>query len=352
MNSFIRISGGVAWVVALLVMAGCQATHGARDGPSAINIETEWGKPWLAYLRRQPYPKMLVQVDCVEGAELTNSEVEAIKDFLASHVDKPGGIEMRVGKPVPLAVARAVSAEQLAAMKATEQADTLPADTAFMHLLFVDKSRMKGFPAWDRWTKSHAEIQPFTGTAYIDVSDLDLLTRRTVRQTAEHEIGHLLGLVSRRALNNGGHCDSANCLMTPSFSLHWASLFPRSLCHKCEADLRVDRESAEACNTRFWGPFVLRMEKGYYVATLPSLTVLGIGEPDARKLPEAIKTARELLDTDKSENESGFYIESGVDAPQFAAAIESAGRDRQEMVRRIAKLWKQRRGMPLLFEAN
>jgi hypothetical protein len=329
----------------LLAMGGCQATQNASDGSSAINIEAEWGKPWLAYLRRQPYQKMVVQVDCVEGAEVTNGEVKAIKDFLATHVDKPGGIEMRVGKPVPLAMARAVSAEQLAAIKATEQADALPADAAFMHLLFVDKSRMKGLPAWERWAKSHTEVWPFTGTAFIDVSNVDVWTRRTVRQTAEHEIGHLLGLVSRRALNNGGHCDSPNCLMKPSFSMHWAVLFPRSLCQKCEADLRMDRESMEACNMRFWGPFVVRMEKGYYVAMLPSVTALGIGEPDAGKLPEVVKRAWKLLGTDKSGKGSdlGFYIDDVVDTQQFAAAIELAGQDRQEMVRTIAKLWIQRR---------
>jgi len=303
-----------------------------------------WWRPWLAYLRREPYPALRVRIDYVEGAKPTAVEIDALKEFLADHVDKPAGIAVQFGEPIALAAARASTPQRVATLAALNDTEASTGDAAYMHLLFFEGDRMGASPGWKR--EPHVDLLPYPALAYINLNEFPRWARSPMPSMVEHEVGHMLGLVSRRALHNGGHCDSPRCLMLRELVAHWSRLFTGAtltdqskLCDRCESDLRVDRTGPDACTTRFLGSIALRLEDGYFVASLPCAVALAVGRPDASFGQRFARLMRAQLDrgSQATEGTYKFFMRSeDVSDAEALAALGRAAHDPSESVRRIA----------------
>ena len=55
------------------------------------------------YLRSMPYDSLYVEIDWVEGCEPNTDTIEEMQRFLSHYCEKPGGIQVVVGRPIPKA---------------------------------------------------------------------------------------------------------------------------------------------------------------------------------------------------------------------------------------------------------
>ncbi|MEN6334849.1 MAG: hypothetical protein ABFE01_11355, partial [Phycisphaerales bacterium] len=120
-----------------------------------------------------------------------------------------------------------------------------------------------------------------------------------------HETGHVLGLAHSKGHSNGTHCRNRGCLMrayeeieSELFKLLAAPLGvrPRSnLCKDCLRDLESLKGMEADPDLSFAGPFLVRREDGYCVASLPTCEFCEILGPsglptfDHRKALDNIK---------------------------------------------------------------
>ena len=334
------------------VLPGAATTLPAVAGPGAATTQgsdqlpllSRWWRPWLVYLRNDPCPSLRVRIDYVAGCAPTQEEIQSAKDFLAAHVDKPGGISVETGPPIAIEAAARQSPESLALLTSIRRSETYAASAAYIHLLFFDSQQTGLSPLWTN--HPHVDFLPYPATAYIDLATVRGWARKALPQVIEHELGHILGLVSRRTLHNGGHCDRANCLMAAGLQLHWFRALRGEkqitdqvkLCDQCEADLIADRTGDGQCNTRCFGPIVVRLEDGYFVASLPTVVVLCIGSPDqafARSLAGQIE---KLLSSNSAWHGVGLCAvkDENADGPSVASALDRASRDPYDVVRELA----------------
>ena len=70
--------------LAFVIISGC--------GTKAI-LPT-YMQPELLYLKEEPYKKLYVEVDIVEGTEVPDAWLDTLKEFLSTHCSKPDGIEI------------------------------------------------------------------------------------------------------------------------------------------------------------------------------------------------------------------------------------------------------------------
>ena len=326
----------------LLALPSCQSSHPEGND---LHEMSEWSKPWLAYLRRDPYPALKVQIDSVEGSQPTTAEIQSLKDFLTAHVDKPAGITIDLRPPIPLGTARTYFPKSLAQYTSLHPEPSFNSTSAYMHLLFFNGSQMKNASDWNQ--NPHVNFVPYSAAAYINISGLAGPARSALPRVIQHELGHMLGLVSRRANDNGGHCENPHCLMRPDIAIHVSRVLlgikpaydEYPLCPECEADLVADRDSSDPCNTRFLGPIAIRQEEGYFVASLPAAIAVMPGKPGDDFAPRFIAVVEEQLTHRKLAADDFFrvYIRpKSLDRPSALAAFTRASKDPYEPVRASA----------------
>ena len=114
----------------------------------------------------------------------------------------------------------------------------------------------------------------------------------------DHEAGHLLGLAQNESHGLNFHCTNRLCLMRPQLMIDLPrALFSAqktlqtNLCASCQRDLSEWRTGAPATNVFFVGPVLMRVEDGYYVASLPSELKLVSGDPAKFDVAEFLKGA-------------------------------------------------------------
>jgi hypothetical protein len=231
--------------------------------------------PELLFLTPQPYSKLHVEVDAVEGAEPSAGIIQALEKFLNRYCDKPDGIEMARHKSIPRAEARGVPEEVLT----WRYMDGLPAGsdkaaTAYLYVLFFD-SRLSGTATSDEG------VEPYTTPRYpcaifIDAAYWGSNFHRFVPRIVCHEAGHLLGLVKNTRHGDGAHCRNTSCLMFPTHS-ETRALASRAyreafdLCPACRADIDLMKERSSDPKLSFNGPALVRTERFYRVIQLPNI---------------------------------------------------------------------------------
>ena len=83
----------IAVVASAWMVSGC--------GPKSGKLPT-YMQPELLYLNDQPYSRLYVEVDSVEGVEVPEQLLDDLRAFLSKHCSKPDGIEIVRDKPIPL----------------------------------------------------------------------------------------------------------------------------------------------------------------------------------------------------------------------------------------------------------
>jgi len=251
-----------------LVVAGCGDPEGLKRFNSPLPI---WQEPELLYLQGQPCDRLVVEIDTVEGTEVDDGFVPALKEFLSTHCEKPGGITYIHDSPIPLSEAkrshpRLIALNQMAGPPTDARAER----TAYLYILIYDSEQM-GLSKTDR---SHVSFR-YPCAVYVNVAWNRLFHKRMAARMAQHEAGHILGLCKNPSHTSGAHCTNDGCLMgaiTISVSgwLFGAPPRQQSLCGDCTADLALSKSPRiQLHKMSFRGPVLLRQEEGYFVAVLP-----------------------------------------------------------------------------------
>jgi hypothetical protein len=295
-----RRTAALALGLFALVFAGCHT--GVRPSDTIRSKLLPW-KPQLLYVRDQPYRRLCVEVDAVEGCEPADATLAKLKDFLAAHCDKPDGIEIVRRPVIPRNEARGLGAEALACKAMQEPGmDSGTNQAAFLEILFYDgkltheSGRAPGITEWE----------PYPALIIMNASSFSI--RHFEGAMLTHEAGHALGLVGRTNDFVGDHCDNPQCLMYPHLKmsvqvprvLYRSGAFTTSqtnFCTNCLAELADSTAQPPPTNIYFDGPVFVRSEKAYHVLSLPDHAQVVAGkltEEDCSNLVAAAR-ARPLL---------------------------------------------------------
>ena len=230
-----------------------------------------------------PYRKLKVEIDTVEGAGPTPHEQAALSDFLASAVDKPGGIQVRVNDVIALSSASAHPPTRLALQHIDGPEDE---DSAFIYILYYDSSKLATTVPPQR---PHFQFFPYPCAIFIDRAYARSFTWAKVTESSFsraillHEVGHALGLSQNPSHSVDGHCTYSNCLMNTQISFRISRLLTAraplgntTLCAFCRHDLE-NMKLNDLPDSRMLGPYFIQDFASYQMLTLPGFIYVHFG---------------------------------------------------------------------------
>lgn len=261
-------------VTALLIwiVSGC--------GSKSVKLPT-YMRPELLYLSEQPYSRLYVEVDTVEGVKVPEKWLDMLKEFLSTHCSKPDGIEIVRDEPIPFDDIKDMPIGPASILCLDGPDPNSSPQPAYLHVFFYDKDKI-----FKTTRKEPHVISICPSTIFYNV-DCGYRLDKIIKFTLPHEAGHVLGLCKNTEHSDGAHCTNKKCLMRPGPD-HLQSLglllfgipFKSDLCDDCLSDLEAYKSESSDPNLTFDGPFLIRKEDGYSVATLPYCVLL---IPDAFK---------------------------------------------------------------------
>lgn len=197
---------------------------GSSGSPDEVDVP-------LAYLRAEPYARLVLEIDVVGGMEPYPTTTAGIVPVLHELVDKPGGIEVEMDDAlIPVGSDHAWTADERVALGDRRFDLDVPADTIAIHVMFVDgraseDDDQRGVTFGHAWGNRHVMIYKERIAAGCEaglVGELaQVLCERTEQLLLQHELGHVLGLVDfglpmqtdHRDPDHGPHDIDPACLM-------------------------------------------------------------------------------------------------------------------------------------------
>jgi hypothetical protein len=263
-------------------------------------------QPELLYLNDQPYSRLYVEVDSVEGVEVPEQLLDELRVFLARHCSKPDGIEIVRDKPIPLSDVKDIPMGVASILCLDGPDPNSGSQPAYLHLFFYDtktafKHVLKNPHVPGLCPSAICYNVDYCRSKQDEVADFML----------KHEAGHVLGLCNNTAHGDGAHCSNKPCRMNKSpgwwsgfFGLLLGIRIERDLCADCRNDLERWRSGDVGPELEFDGPFLIRREDGYSVASLPyGIVLLPRSMEDNFQWQEALVVLKEYIRaTDFSEN--------------------------------------------------
>lgn len=173
------------------------------------------------FLTSDDYDRLVVQVQYVEGHRPSDAGLQHLRDFLASRLNKPSGVTVQIGAPLQIQSQATYSAAEIRTLEQAHRTVFTEEGTLAAYLLFLDGAfaqadNVLGL-AYNNTSMAifQEKIEANTGGA---LQPSQSVVEGTV---ANHEVGHLLGLVNNGAAMvaphqdpaNGHHCDDEQCLM-------------------------------------------------------------------------------------------------------------------------------------------
>ena len=190
---------------------GAAYDHARAPGASAHDL-----------LSAADFDRLVVQVQYVEGHPPTAAGLQHLRDFLAARVNKPNGIVVQAPQAIQVPARATWSDADVRALEQQHRTLFTEGRTLAGYLLFLDgeyaaSANVLGIAYNNTSMAIFGEvIEQHTGDPVLQPS------RSTVEGTvAQHEIGHLLGLVNNGSAMqtehqdepHGRHCDDQQCLM-------------------------------------------------------------------------------------------------------------------------------------------
>jgi hypothetical protein len=186
-------------ILALLLVTACGA-GGGLSNTSGVDT-TQPASKVLEYLRSDPYPRLVLEVDAVPGFEPRASTRDQLETRLEQVLDKPAGVVVTLDGQVASRGADHVwTFEELQALANQTFNLAVPTGTVKMHVLFVDgrygsdAGTVLGL-AWEQQTiaifRQSLDEQCGGGTPLFG----DTLCADAELAIWVHEVGHVIGLV-------------------------------------------------------------------------------------------------------------------------------------------------------------
>lgn len=172
-------------------------------------------------LAADDFDSLVVQVSYVEGFRPTDEGLDILADFLGERVNKPRGIEIQLAPPLLITSQATYTVADIRALEETHRTAYTEGSTLAVHFLFLDgeyseAANVLGLAYHNTSMIVFAEkIREYSGGAF----QPSIGTVEGV--VANHEVGHILGLVNNGSAMqtphqdepNGRHCDDPDCLM-------------------------------------------------------------------------------------------------------------------------------------------
>jgi hypothetical protein len=261
------------------------------------------------YLSAANAKRLFVEVDAVEGFQDVDACIADLRACLETWCDKPDGITLSLGDPLPDSVTRGRSREVLA----IEQMGGLPAGedgtrNAYLYVL-LDDSELSGLKPYNPNVRGDYRCAVFYDAAYVReraqaFADADPAGApwddHLRRECLLHELGHCLGLVRAAEHGEETHCTELTCRSAAVVSLANAG----DWCAACRSDLAHFRADAEPQPLAFHGALLVRAETGYWVSHLPGFSAVTFLSPFEKEWPvwrsEALETVSSEGDADNA----------------------------------------------------
>lgn len=253
--------------LAVCAVSGCASKSGRLP---------TYMQPELLYLSDRPYSRLYVEVDSVEGVEVPEELLGDLRVFLGEHCSKPDGIEIVRDEPIPLSEAREWPMGPASVLYLDGPDPNSGPQPAYLRLFFYDTKRtfkrvVKNPHVPGLCPSAICYNVNYRRSRQDDVADFIL----------KHEAGHVLGLCKNTAHGDGAHCSNDKCRMNASpgwwwgfFGCFFGGRIQRELCADCLDDLEAGKSEDAGPELEFEGPFLIRREDGYFVASLPSRHIL------------------------------------------------------------------------------
>ena len=273
-------------LLSIAVLSGCA---------SRPSIPPAFMHPEHLYLQDEPYSRLYVEIDRVEGANLPEFFVDEIKAFLSAHCQKTEGIEVVMDSPIPVSEVESVPLSAASILCIDGPAADGHSSPAYIHVFVYD-----GKTAFKQATWNTRVIASCPSTVFWNTDCGRYFPDEGKRHFLRHELGHILGLCQNTDHGDGAHCDTYGCLMSPGPDLlsslgGMVHLYYREhrLCEDCQRDLELARRAARDDNLSFAGPFLVRQEDGYCVASVPYCdTLVGASAPEEFDWGKALAQAK------------------------------------------------------------
>ena len=308
-------------VMALLCLTSCSTAKAPRSqsNPEVVKLTSFW-QPQLLYILPAPYSRLYVEVDAVEGCQPVDATLDKLREFLATHCQKPGGIEIVRGDVIPAATARGIPLRALARKFMNGPPENAAnTNTAYLYVLYCDPA-LSDKPALAdanvpkasttlkrRHTERnpHVDFLPYPPVMYINPH---YGPKRFQSDLLLHEAGHELGLAGRATNAFAYHCLDENCLMNWTLRFHIRRFLlgmdpvkQHQLCALCLAQLEDSAKQPPPSNLRFVGPVLVRSERNYHVLTFPDRVKVISGElteRDCRDFASAVRAEKVPAEND------------------------------------------------------
>jgi hypothetical protein len=375
-----KLLASLGLLVVSLFLAGC-ATPASAPAPDPTEGDTglmdfngTW-QPQLLYLLATPHPRLYVEVAAVAGCAPSDETLDKLREFLTTYCEKPAGIEIVRSQMISRRAARGMPPRALA----REYMNGPPAGTgatpAFLYVLYYDSALSKeALP-----TAPGQPVGPVPSHAFDQHPHSDLLPYPTIYMNVRygfeksvpdemllHEVGHLLGLVSRKEYAAGHHCLDPNCLMNRtlriSLSRTFMGLHPtrqNQLCGRCMQELVDSLKLPPVKNLRYAGPVLVRSEDGYEVLALPNRVKVLLGDltpEDCQTFAAAVKAEPPRPDDQELRILCTVKPDLLQDPARLRETIQRAQADPLACVRtvvtRLREKWDQPHYSPVDMAAN
>lgn len=196
---------------------GDPTDHG--DG-SSYRHDRAPGASAADFLSGQSFQHLVVQVQHVEGFRPEEEALAHLETFLNARLNKPAGIEIRIDEPLPIAPRAEYADSTVRALEARHRTLYTSGDTLVAYLLFLDGAYEQENVLGIAYNNTSAAI--FAEKIAENTGGVGQPAEALVQGiVANHEIGHLLGLVNNGSdmtaphqdVGNGHHCTDESCLM-------------------------------------------------------------------------------------------------------------------------------------------
>lgn len=237
---------------ATLVGAGGCASATAPSGgdPDPYDHRLAPGVSARDFLTAVDFDRLVVQVQYVSGFRPSDVGLQHLQDFLTARVNKPGGIALQLDAPLQIQGQSTYSTADVRALEQTHRTRFTEGTTLAAYLLFLD-GEYSPEPNVLGIAYNNTSMAVFVEKIGQYTGGLGQPPPSTVEgAVANHEFGHILGLVANGSpmqtphqdVANGSHCDDQSCLMyyavrTTDFISNLLGGVP-SLNAACVADLQ------------------------------------------------------------------------------------------------------------------